>query len=107
LREATFTLLGLMHLGYFDEARAWRDWLLRTVTGSPQQVQIVYGVGGERWLPEMTVPWLAGYERSQPVRIANPAYQQFRLDEKAYERDQQQTGMFHAAARKCRQVIHT
>jgi Glycosyl hydrolases family 15 len=51
LRDATFTLLGLMHLGYFDEARAWRDWLLRAVAGSPQQVQIVYGVGGEGWCP--------------------------------------------------------
>jgi GH15 family glucan-1,4-alpha-glucosidase len=78
LRDAT--LLALMHLGYYDEARAWRDWLLRTVAGSPEQVQIVYGVGGERWLQELTIPWLAGYENSPPVRVGNAAYQQLQLD---------------------------
>ena len=93
LRDATFTLLSLMHLGYFDEARAWRDWLLRAVAGSPQQVQIVYGVRGERWLPEMAVPWLAGYERSPPVRIGNAAYQQLQLDVLGEVAD----AMFHAA----------
>jgi GH15 family glucan-1,4-alpha-glucosidase len=80
LRDATFTLLALMQLGYHDEARAWRDWLTRAIAGSPEQVQIVYGVGGERWLPELTVPWLAGYERSRPVRIGNGAYDQLQLD---------------------------
>jgi GH15 family glucan-1,4-alpha-glucosidase len=80
LRDATFTLLALMYLGYYDEARAWRDWLIRAVAGSPEQVQIVYGVGGERWLPELTVPWLAGYEKSSPVRIGNAAYDQLQLD---------------------------
>jgi GH15 family glucan-1,4-alpha-glucosidase len=80
LRDATFTLLALMYLGYYDEARAWRDWLIRAVAGSPEQVQIVYGVGGERWLPELTVPWLAGYEKSGPVRVGNAAYDQFQLD---------------------------
>jgi GH15 family glucan-1,4-alpha-glucosidase len=80
LRDATFTLLALMYLGYYDEARAWRDWLIRAVAGSPEQVQIVYGVGGERWLPELTVPWLAGYEKSRPVRIGNAAYDQLQLD---------------------------
>jgi GH15 family glucan-1,4-alpha-glucosidase len=80
LRDATFTLLALMYLGYYDEARAWRDWLVRAVAGSPEQVQIVYGVGGERWLPELTVPWLAGYEKSSPVRIGNAAYDQLQLD---------------------------
>jgi len=80
LRDATFTLLALMHLGYYDEARAWRDWLTRAVAGSPEQVQIVYGVGGERWLPELTIPWLAGYEQSRPVRIGNAAYDQLQLD---------------------------
>ena len=69
-----------MHLGYYDEARAWRDWLVRAVAGSPQQVQIMYGVGGERWLPELIVPWLPGYENSPPVRIGNGAYEQFQLD---------------------------
>ena len=61
LRDATFLLLAFMQLGYYDEARAWRDWLIRAVAGSPQQVQIMYGVGGERWLPELNVPWLRGY----------------------------------------------
>jgi GH15 family glucan-1,4-alpha-glucosidase len=60
-----------MHLGYHDEARAWRDWLIRAVAGSPDQIQIMYGVGGERWLPELIVPWLSGYENSSPVRIGN------------------------------------
>jgi GH15 family glucan-1,4-alpha-glucosidase len=80
LRDATFTLLAFMHLGYYEEARAWRDWLIRAIAGSPEQVQIVYGVGGERWLPEMTIPWLAGYENSAPVRIGNAAYQQLQID---------------------------
>jgi GH15 family glucan-1,4-alpha-glucosidase len=80
LRDATYTLLAFMHLGYYDEARAWRDWLLRAVAGSPDQAQIMYGVGGERWLPELTVPWLPGYENSAPVRIGNAAHQQQQLD---------------------------
>jgi GH15 family glucan-1,4-alpha-glucosidase len=80
LRDATFTLLALMHLGYYDEARAWRDWLVRAVAGSPRQVQIMYGVGGEQWLPELIVPWLPGYENSSPVRIGNGAYEQLQLD---------------------------
>ena len=54
LRDATFTILALMKLGYYEEARAWRDWLLRAIAGSPHQIQIMYGVGGERWLPELT-----------------------------------------------------
>jgi GH15 family glucan-1,4-alpha-glucosidase len=80
LRDATFTLLALMNLGYYDEAQAWRDWLIRAVAGSPNQVQIMYGVGGERWLPELTIPWLPGYENSAPVRIGNGASQQLQLD---------------------------
>ena len=80
LRDATFTLLALMHLGYYDEARAWRDWLVRAIAGSPHQVQIMYGVGGERWLPELIVPWLPGYENSSPVRIGNGAYEQLQID---------------------------
>jgi GH15 family glucan-1,4-alpha-glucosidase len=80
LRDATFTLLALMSLGYYDEARAWRDWLIRAVAGSPSQVQIMYGVGGERWLPELIVPWLPGYENSAPVRIGNGASEQLQLD---------------------------
>jgi GH15 family glucan-1,4-alpha-glucosidase len=69
-----------MSLGYYDEARAWRDWLTRAIAGSPSQVQIMYGVGGERWLPELIVPWLAGYEKSAPVRIGNDASGQLQLD---------------------------
>jgi GH15 family glucan-1,4-alpha-glucosidase len=80
LRDATFTLLALMHLGYYDEARAWRDWLIRAVAGSPDQIQIMYGVGGERWLRELIVPWLRGYEDSSPVRIGNAAYEQLQID---------------------------
>jgi GH15 family glucan-1,4-alpha-glucosidase len=80
LRDATYTLLALMNLGYHDEARAWRDWLIRAVAGSPSQVQIMYGVGGERWLPELTVPWLPGYDNSAPVRIGNDASGQLQLD---------------------------
>jgi GH15 family glucan-1,4-alpha-glucosidase len=80
LRDATFALLAFMNLGYYEEARAWRDWLLRAIAGSPQQVQIMYGVGGERWLPEQVVPWLPGYENSAPVRIGNDASQQLQLD---------------------------
>lgn len=80
LRDATFTLLALMQLGYYEEAQAWRDWLIRAIAGSPRQVQIMYGVGGERWLPELTVPWLPGYEGSAPVRIGNGASEQLQLD---------------------------
>ena len=80
LRDATFALLALMKLGYYDEARAWRDWLIRAVAGSPHQIQIMYGVGGERWLPELVIPWLSGYEKSAPVRIGNDASQQLQLD---------------------------
>ena len=80
LRDATFTLLAFMQLGYQEEARAWRDWLIRAVAGSPDQIQIMYGVGGERWLPELIVDWLPGYEKSAPVRVGNAAYQQLQLD---------------------------
>jgi GH15 family glucan-1,4-alpha-glucosidase len=80
LRDATFTILAFMHLGYYDEARAWRDWLVRAVAGSPRQVQIAYGLGGERWLPELLIPWLPGYEQSAPVRIGNAAHEQLQLD---------------------------
>jgi GH15 family glucan-1,4-alpha-glucosidase len=80
LRDATFTLLAFMNLGYYEEAKAWRDWLLRAVAGSPRQVQIMYGVGGERWLPELIIPWLPGYEKSTPVHIGNDASQQLQLD---------------------------
>jgi GH15 family glucan-1,4-alpha-glucosidase len=80
LRDATLTLLAFMHLGYHDEARAWRDWLMRAVAGSPAQIQIMYGVGGERRLPEWEVPWLSGHEGSRPVRVGNAAAAQLQLD---------------------------
>jgi GH15 family glucan-1,4-alpha-glucosidase len=80
LRDATFTLLALMHAGYYDEARRWRDWLFRAVAGSPDQLQIMYGLGGERRLSEWEVSWLPGYEGSQPVRIGNAAVNQTQLD---------------------------
>src|SRR5258708_7111237 len=80
LRDATFTLLALMQLGYYDEARAWRDWLLLAIAGSPHPVPIMYGLGGERWLPELTLPWLKGYADSSPVRIGNAACDQMQID---------------------------
>ena len=80
LRDATFTLLAFMNAGYFDEARAWHDWLLRAVAGSPDQVQIMYGIHGERNLMEWEIPWLSGYQNSKPVRIGNAASEQLQLD---------------------------
>ena len=80
LRDATFTLLALMNAGYFEEASAWRDWLLRAAAGSPEQVQIMYGIRGERELREWQVDWLCGYEGSKPVRIGNAASEQLQLD---------------------------
>src|SRR5262245_19014071 len=80
LRDATLTLLALMNSGYYDEARAWRAWLLRAAAGSPADIQIMYGVAGERCLDEREVPWLGGYENSKPVRIGNAAADQLQLD---------------------------
>ncbi|MDQ3769086.1 MAG: glycoside hydrolase family 15 protein [Actinomycetota bacterium] len=80
LRDATFTLLALIEGGYLDEARAWRDWLLRAVAGDPADMQIMYGVAGERRLPELELDWLPGYEGSRPVRTGNAASRQFQLD---------------------------
>jgi GH15 family glucan-1,4-alpha-glucosidase len=80
LRDATLTLLAFMAAGYNQEAGAWREWLVRAVAGSPSQVQIMYGIGGERRLPEWEIPWLPGYEGSTPVRIGNAAAAQLQLD---------------------------
>ncbi|MFI1967531.1 glucoamylase [Streptomyces cinnamoneus] len=80
LRDSTLTLKALLSLGYEEEATAWRDWLLRAVAGKPSDLQIMYGLGGERRLPERELPWLAGYERSQPVRVGNGAVGQLQLD---------------------------
>lgn len=80
LRDATLTLLALMNAGYYDEAKNWREWLLRAAAGSPRQIQIMYGLRGERRLTEWEVPWLPGYENSSPVRIGNAAHNQLQLD---------------------------
>jgi GH15 family glucan-1,4-alpha-glucosidase len=80
LRDTTFTLLALANGGYFDEALAWQDWLLRALAGSPDQVQIMYGIKGERQLVEWEVGWLQGYEGSRPVRVGNAASLQLQLD---------------------------
>ncbi len=80
LRDATLTLEALMRGGFYDEAMAWRDWLLRAVAGDPSQMQIMYGAAGERRLDEWEVDWLPGYEGSAPVRVGNAAAGQFQLD---------------------------
>jgi GH15 family glucan-1,4-alpha-glucosidase len=79
LRDATFTLITLMNTGYYEDARAWREWLLRAVGGRPEQVQIMYGMTGEYRLPEWEVPWLAGW-RLQTGRIGNAAHKQLQID---------------------------
>jgi len=80
LRDAALTLLTLVDAGYREEAKSWREWLLRAIAGSPAQMQAIYGVRGERRLDEYEIPWLSGYEDSKPVRIGNAASNQFQLD---------------------------
>jgi GH15 family glucan-1,4-alpha-glucosidase len=80
LRDATFTLLALMNAGYTREALAWREWLVRAAAGKPDQIHIMYGLAGERRLPELELPWLPGFADSRPVRIGNAAHGQFQLD---------------------------
>jgi GH15 family glucan-1,4-alpha-glucosidase len=80
IRDATLTLYAFLISGYRDEARAWREWLLRATAGHPEQLQIMYGIAGERRLTEFTVPWLPGYENSAPVRVGNDAYDQLQID---------------------------
>jgi GH15 family glucan-1,4-alpha-glucosidase len=80
LRDSTLTLYALLISGYKEEAKAWREWLLRAIAGHPQDTQIMYGLAGERDLPELELPWLAGYEKSLPVRVGNAAHEQFQLD---------------------------
>jgi GH15 family glucan-1,4-alpha-glucosidase len=80
LRDATLTLYALMECNFVDEAVAWRQWLIRAVAGSPDQLQIMYGVAGERRLDEWNIPWLAGYENSAPVHVGNAAAGQVQLD---------------------------
>jgi len=80
LRDATFTLQALMESGYTEGAQAWRDWLLRAIAGKPSQIQILYGLAGERQLNEWELPWLPGYEGAAPVRVGNAASNQLQLD---------------------------
>jgi GH15 family glucan-1,4-alpha-glucosidase len=80
LRDAALTLLALLDAGHRDEAKAWRQWLLRAVAGDPADIQIMYGVAGERRLTELELPWLPGYEGSAPVRIGNAASEQLQID---------------------------
>ncbi len=80
LRDATLTLYALLTSGFLEEASAWRDWLVRAIAGSPDQMQIMYGIAGERRLDEYELPWLAGYEGSTPVRVGNAAAGQLQLD---------------------------
>jgi GH15 family glucan-1,4-alpha-glucosidase len=80
LRDATFTLFALLNAGFSAEARAWRTWLLRAVAGDPANAQILYGVAGERRVPEIELDWLPGYAGSSPVRVGNAAHEQFQLD---------------------------
>jgi GH15 family glucan-1,4-alpha-glucosidase len=80
LRDSTFTLYALMLAGLAEEARAWREWLLRAVAGQPKQMQILYGVAGDRRITEQELDWLPGYQGSRPVRIGNAAVDQFQLD---------------------------
>ena len=80
IRDSALTLYALLNAGYREEAEAWRQWVLRAVAGEPRQLQILYGVAGERWLPEHEIPWLDGYAGSRPVRIGNGAAAQAQLD---------------------------
>lgn len=80
LRDATFTLYALICSGFMEEAREWRSWLVRAAAGNPDDVQIMYGIGGERRLPEYELPWLPGYQGSAPVRVGNGAAGQVQLD---------------------------
>src|SRR6185312_15269897 len=80
IRDATLTLLALLGCGYTEEAREWREWLLRAAAGRPSELQIMYGLAGERRLEEYELPWLSGFAGSKPVRVGNAAHAQFQLD---------------------------
>jgi GH15 family glucan-1,4-alpha-glucosidase len=79
-RDSAFAILALTDAGHREEARAWGNWLRRAVAGAPAQIQALYGLSGERWIPEREIHWLAGYEASQPVRIGNAAMEQHQFD---------------------------
>jgi GH15 family glucan-1,4-alpha-glucosidase len=95
LRDAAFTLYVLLTSGYVEEARAWRDWLLRAVAGRPEQLQVLYGIAGERRLPEMELGWLPGYAGSAPVRSGNGAHGQVQLDAYGSILDMMHTARIH------------
>ena len=80
LRDATLTLYALLESNFIEEAAAWQQWLIRAIAGAPEQLQIMYGIAGERRLDEWTIPWLPGYENSAPVHIGNAASGQVQLD---------------------------
>ena len=80
IRDATLTLHSLLTTGYIEEAKSWRQWLLRAAAGRPSELQIMYGINGERRLTEFELPWLSGYNNSKPVRVGNGAHDQFQLD---------------------------
>jgi GH15 family glucan-1,4-alpha-glucosidase len=100
LRDATFTLLAFVISGYVGEAKAWREWLLRAVAGAPADMQIMYGIGGERRLTEYEVPWLPGYGDSRPVRIGNAAHLQRQADIYGEVMDALYTARVHGAERE-------
>ena len=95
LRDATLTIVALIDSGYLDEARAWRSWLFRSAAGDPSDLQIMYGVAGERRLPEFEVEWLPGFEGSSPVRVGNAASEQLQLDVYGEVIDAFYTGRLH------------
>src|SRR5690348_5346524 len=97
LRDATFTLFAFILSGYVEEAKAWREWLLRAVAGAPADMQIMYGIAGERRLTEFEVPWLGGHAGSRPVRIGNAAHLQRQMDIYGEVMDAFYTGRAHGA----------
>jgi GH15 family glucan-1,4-alpha-glucosidase len=97
LRDATLTLLAMLNAGYREEARAWAAWLRRAVAGDPADVQIMYGLAGERRLDERELEWLPGYERSRPVRVGNAASEQLQLDVYGEMMDASYQSAFHGS----------
>jgi len=98
LRDATFTLFAMMNAGFIDEAKGWRDWLLRAVAGDPAKMQILYGVAGERRIPEYELDWLAGYAGSRPLPVGDAAHEQFQLDVYGEVIDALHVGRLHGLA---------
>ena len=105
LRDSTLTLGALLSCGYQEEAEAWRDWLLRAVAGDPADLQIMYGLAGERRLPEFELPWLSGFAGSKPVRIGNEAVNQLQLDVYGEVMDSLCAGPAGGTARQAAHVV--